>query len=29
MNKNVPDTLRKLALKRYKEKSTPPGQKRD
>jgi hypothetical protein len=24
-NKNVPETLRKVALKIYKEKSTPPG----
>jgi hypothetical protein len=27
MNKNVPETLRKLALKRFKEKSGPPGKK--
>ncbi|MGH9602015.1 MAG: hypothetical protein ACRD24_06455 [Terriglobales bacterium] len=27
MNKNVSETLRKTALKRFKEKSTPPGQK--
>ena len=29
MNKNVPETLRKIALKRFKEKSAPPGQKKD
>jgi len=29
MNKNVPDMIRKLALKRYKEKSAPPGGKKD
>ena len=29
MNKNVPDTIRKIALKRFKEKSAPPGQKKD
>jgi len=28
MNKNVPDTLRKLGLKRFKEKSAPPGGKK-
>jgi hypothetical protein len=28
LNKNVPETLRKIALKRFKEKSTPPGQKK-
>lgn len=28
-NKNVPDTLRKVATKLFKEKSTPPGQKPD
>jgi hypothetical protein len=27
MNKNVPETLKKLALKQYKEKTAPPGQK--
>jgi hypothetical protein len=27
MNKNVPETLKKLALKSYKEKTAPPGQK--
>ena len=27
MNKNVPDTLRKLALKSFKQKSTPAGKK--
>jgi hypothetical protein len=27
MNKNVPDTLRKIALKRFKEKSAPAGKK--
>lgn len=27
MNKNVPETLRKIALKRFKEKSAPPGKK--
>jgi hypothetical protein len=26
-NKNVPETLRKVAFKLYKEKSTPPGQR--
>jgi hypothetical protein len=26
-NKNVPDTVRRVAYKMYKEKSTPPGQK--
>ncbi|MBZ5523234.1 MAG: hypothetical protein LAP21_13435 [Acidobacteriia bacterium] len=26
-NKNVPDTIRKVATKLYKEKSTPPGQR--
>jgi hypothetical protein len=29
MNKNVADTLRKLALKKYKEKSAPPGSKKE
>ncbi|HXZ28824.1 MAG TPA: hypothetical protein VEG08_12600 [Terriglobales bacterium] len=29
MNKNIPDTLRKLATKRFKEKSAPPGAKRE
>jgi hypothetical protein len=29
MNKNVPETLRKIALKRFKEKSAPPGQKKE
>ena len=29
MNKNIADTLRKLAMKRYKEKSTPPGSKKE
>jgi len=28
MNKNVPETLRKIALKRFKEKSGPPGQQK-
>lgn len=28
MNKNVPDTLRKLGLKKFKEKSAPPGGKK-
>ncbi len=28
MNKNVSETLRKMALKKYKEKSTPPGGKK-
>lgn len=28
MNKNVPETLRKLALKKFKEKSAPPGGKK-
>ncbi len=27
LNKNVPETLRKIALKRFKEKSAPPGKK--
>ena len=27
MNKNVPETLRKIAHKRFKEKSAPPGKK--
>ena len=27
MNKNIPDTLRKMALKKYKEKSAPAGSK--
>jgi hypothetical protein len=27
MNKNISDTLRKMALKKYKEKSTPAGKK--
>ena len=27
MNKNVPETLKKLALKSYKDKTAPPGQK--
>jgi hypothetical protein len=27
MNKNVPETLKKIALKQYKEKTAPPGQK--
>jgi hypothetical protein len=27
MNKNIPDTLRKMALKKFKEKSAPPGGK--
>lgn len=27
MNKNIPETLKKLALKQYKEKTAPPGQK--
>jgi hypothetical protein len=27
MNKNVPETLKKLALKSYKEKTAPPGSK--
>lgn len=27
MNKNVPETLKKMAIKNYKEKTTPPGQK--
>jgi hypothetical protein len=26
-NRNVPDTVRKVAMKMYKEKSTPPGQR--
>jgi hypothetical protein len=29
MNKNVPETLRKIALKRFKEKSAAPGQKKE
>jgi hypothetical protein len=29
MNKNVPETLRKIAHKRFKEKSAPPGSKKD
>jgi hypothetical protein len=29
MNKNVPETLRKLALKKFKEKSAPPGSKKE
>ena len=29
MNKNVPETLRKIALKRFKEKSAPPGAKKE
>jgi hypothetical protein len=29
MNKNVSETLRKTSLKKYKEKSTPPGGKRE
>jgi len=29
MNKNVPETLRKIALKRFKEKSAPPGGKKE
>lgn len=29
MNKNIADTLRKLALKRFKEKSAPPGSKKE
>src|SRR5262249_19858252 len=29
MNKNVPDTIRKIALKRFKEKSAPPGSKKE
>jgi hypothetical protein len=28
INKNVPDTLRKLGLKKFKEKSAPPGGKK-
>ena len=28
MNKNVPETLRKLALRKFKEKSAPPGGKK-
>lgn len=28
MNKNVPETVRKLAFKRFKEKSAPPGGKK-
>ncbi|MDP9264483.1 MAG: hypothetical protein M3O85_09210 [Acidobacteriota bacterium] len=28
MNKNVPDTLRKLGMKKFKEKSAPPGGKK-
>jgi hypothetical protein len=28
MNKNVSDTLRKLALKTYKQKSAPAGSKK-
>ena len=28
MNKNVPDTLRKMGLKKFKEKSAPPGGKK-
>jgi hypothetical protein len=28
MNKNVPETLRKLGLKKFKEKSAPPGGKK-
>lgn len=27
MNKNVPETLKKIALKNYKDKTAPPGQK--
>jgi hypothetical protein len=27
MNKNIPETLKKLALKSYKDKTAPPGQK--
>ena len=27
MNKNVPETLKKTALRQYKEKTAPPGQK--
>ena len=27
MNKNVPETLRKMALRSFKEKTAPPGQK--
>jgi hypothetical protein len=27
MNKNVPETLRKVAHKRFKEKTAPPGKK--
>ena len=29
MNKNIADTLRKLAMKRFKEKSAPPGSKKE
>jgi hypothetical protein len=29
MNKNIPETLRKIALKRFKEKSAPPGGKKE
>lgn len=29
MNKNVPETLRKIAFKRFKEKSAPPGGKKE
>ncbi len=29
MNKNVSETLRKTSLKKFKEKSTPPGQKKE
>ena len=29
MNKNVPETLRKIAFKRFKEKSATPGAKKD
>ena len=29
MNKNIADTLRKLAMKRFKEKSAPPGARKE
>ena len=29
VNKNVPETLRKIAFKRFKEKSATPGSKKD
>jgi len=29
MNKNIADTLRKLAMKKYKEKSAPPGARKE